>query len=148
MYRFAEWPNPEVPNWRAGVYTVWHGDRLVYVSIAGRTMAAGADQTDQAQGSTQPRGLRERLNSHASGRRSGDQFNIYVFDRLVLPTLSAEEVSLAAAGNLSLDGKTRAFIHDHLGYRFVVIDHDKALALEREIRQGAIGGIRPLLNPM
>ena len=35
-YRFADWPNPEVPNWRAGVYTVWDGDLLVYVGMAGR----------------------------------------------------------------------------------------------------------------
>jgi hypothetical protein len=35
-YRFADWPNSEVPNWRAGVYTVWDGDLLVYVGMAGR----------------------------------------------------------------------------------------------------------------
>ena len=23
LYRFADWPNPEVPNRRIGVYTVW-----------------------------------------------------------------------------------------------------------------------------
>lgn len=147
LYRFADWPNPDVPNWRAGVYTVWDGERLVYVGMAGRAMAAGAHEA-VARASTRPRGLRDRLNSHASGTRSGDQFNLYVFDRLVLPTLTAEEVALATAGNLSLDAKTRAFIHEHLRYRFVVTDDGRtALALEREIQQGAIRGVRPLLNP-
>ena len=31
LYRFADWPNPEVPNGRIGVYTVWGGDELIYV---------------------------------------------------------------------------------------------------------------------
>lgn len=148
LYRFADWPNPDVPNWRAGVYTVWDAKRLVYVGMAGRTMAAGAHETDKARASSRPHGLRDRLNSHASGRRSGDQFNVSVFDRLVLPTLTAEEVALAAAGSLSLDAKTRSLIHEHLCYRFVVTEDGRvALALERSIQQGAIAGGRPLLNP-
>ena len=31
LYRFADWPNPAVPNGRIGVYTIWHGDQLIYV---------------------------------------------------------------------------------------------------------------------
>jgi hypothetical protein len=26
LYRFADWPNPKVPNGRIGVYTVWGGE--------------------------------------------------------------------------------------------------------------------------
>ena len=29
-----------------------------------------------------------RLGSHASGRRSGDQFNVYICDRFVVPALT------------------------------------------------------------
>jgi len=39
-----------------------------------------------------PSTLYTRLRSHASGRRSGDQFCIYVADRFVLPTLSQEDI--------------------------------------------------------
>ena len=42
-----------------------------------------------------------RLASHASGRRSGDQFLIYVCDRLVLPRLG-NRIGEIAGGALSL----------------------------------------------
>jgi hypothetical protein len=86
LYRFADWPSPEVPNGRIGVYTVWRGDQLIYAGMGGRALGPSADTNRPA--STKLTGLRSRLASHASGRRSGDQFCIYVFDRLVLPTLS------------------------------------------------------------
>ena len=41
-FRFGDWPNPEVPNWRAGVYTVWYGSTFLYVGMAGRGMAPDA----------------------------------------------------------------------------------------------------------
>jgi hypothetical protein len=146
-YRFADWPNPEVPNWRAGVYTVWDDDLLVYVGMAGRGLPAGSHESDKALASTKARGLRDRLNSHALGRRSGDQFCVYVFDRLVLPTLSQTEIMATANGQLSLDTLTRRYIHDRLSYRFVVTDDGKAaLSLERQVQRGALGE-RPLLNP-
>jgi hypothetical protein len=43
-------------------------------------------------------------------RRSGDQFCVYVFDLLILPTLSCEQIESAAHGQLSLDGLTRELI--------------------------------------
>jgi hypothetical protein len=30
-HRFGDWPNDQVPKRAAGVYTVWDGDRLLYV---------------------------------------------------------------------------------------------------------------------
>jgi hypothetical protein len=135
-YRFADWPNLEVPNWGAGVYTVWDGDLLVYVGMGGRGLYAGSHESERALASTKARGLRDRLNSHASGRRSGDQFCIYVFDRLVLPTLSQTEVTAATNGQLSLDALTRQYIHDHFSYRFVVTEDGRA-ALSIEARSAA-----------
>ena len=49
--------------------------------IAGRNLDLAAEHT-------RVRGVRDRLDSHRSGRRSGDQFAVYVCDRLVLQTLS------------------------------------------------------------
>jgi hypothetical protein len=128
---------------------VWLDQELIYGGVAGRGMAAGAHETEAARLSSKPKGLRDRLASHASGRRRGDQFNVYVFDRLVLPTLTAEDIGSAAAGELSLDIATRRYIHHHLSYRFVLTnDGDTALALERAVQRGALEGQTPLLNPL
>jgi hypothetical protein len=71
-YPFSEWPNPEVPTFGAGVYTIWHHDgRFIYVGMSGRGMTADTAHRNK------PQGIYTRLKSHASGRRSGDQFCIY-----------------------------------------------------------------------
>lgn len=149
LHRFADWPNVEVPNWCAGAYTIWSGaGALVYAGMAGRGLLAdGAPPPPDAQ--RRRRGLVDRLNSHASGRRSGDQFCIYVFDRFVLPELTAEEVSLAASGTLSLDTRVRSYIRGHLSFRFAVTsDGAEALALERSVRRGRLEGQKPVFNPL
>src|SRR6516162_2889307 len=101
LYRFADWPNPAVPNGRIGVYTVWQGDQLIYAGMAGRAIGPSSDMSKPV--SAKLTGLRSRLASHASGRRSGNQFCVYVFDRLVLPMLTREQIQEAARGQLSLD---------------------------------------------
>jgi hypothetical protein len=98
-YRFADWPNPAVPNGRIGAYTIWRGDQLIYVGMAGRAIGLSSDTSEPV--SAKLTGLRSRLASHASGRRSGDQFCIYVFDRLVLPMLTRQQIQEAARGQLS-----------------------------------------------
>ena len=36
-YLFSDWPNPAVPTFGAGVYTIWHNDgRFIYVGMSGR----------------------------------------------------------------------------------------------------------------
>ena len=40
-YPFASWPNPSVPTFGAGVYTIWHNDgRFIYVGMSGRGITA------------------------------------------------------------------------------------------------------------
>ena len=97
LYRFADWPNASVPVFGAGVYTIWHSDgRFIYVGMSGRGMT-----TDTKRRNT-PQGLYTRLESHSRGRRSGDQFCVYVADRLVLPTLSPDHcVGTALDGCIS-----------------------------------------------
>ena len=112
-------PTRRSPNGRIGVYTVWGGDELIYVGMGGRAAGPNADTNGPA--STKLTGLRSRLASHASGRRSGDQFCIYVFDRLVLPTLGRQQIQNAARGQLSLDGLTRQLIRQSLCYRFTLV---------------------------
>ena len=147
LYRFADWPNSAVPNGRIGAYTVWRDNQLIYVGMAGRALGRGADSSGPA--SAKPAGLRSRLASHASGRRSGDQFCVYVFDRLVLPTLSRQQVQDAARGQLSLDGLTRQLIRQSLGYRFTLLsDAATARAVERQIQREGLHSELPLLNPL
>lgn len=140
-YSFAEWPDPSVPKIAAGVYTIWNGDLLVYVGMAGRAITA--DRT-----STKPTGLWDRLRAHAEGRRSGNQFCIYVCDRFIVPKLSPDEQAQIGTGRLSLDHLTRRYIHDHLTYRYIIAPGAaEARMLERLVQSGALRAGTPLLNP-
>ena len=79
LHRFAEYATlaTVIPGSGAGVYTIWDdAGGLVYAGVAGRN-PSGA-------------GFASRLRSHASGRRSGDQFCVYVADHYVLPELSRD----------------------------------------------------------
>ena len=143
---FADWPHESVPRIAAGVYTIWEDTTLIYVGMAGRGLTAeniaAPDEPRKA------KGLWSRLNSHASGRRSGDQFCVYVCDRFVVPRLLPNQQAEIGAGDLSLDKLTRQYIHDHFSYRYVETeDGSQALALEREIQAGALGAGKPFLNP-
>jgi hypothetical protein len=142
-YSFSDWPNPSVPKFGAGVYTIWDKDgRFTYVGMSGRGM------TDKTIRRNTPQGLYTRLQSHASGRRSGDQFCVYVADRLVLPTLSQTDIADIASGRHSMDAFVRRYIHENLSYRFVMVrDGAAAYGLEAMIKGGEWEHGRPLLNP-
>jgi hypothetical protein len=132
---FADWPHSDIPTIGSAVYTVWDRDgSFVYVGMSGRSQTAVG------------RGVWGRLNSHASGRRSGDQFCIYVCDRLVLHGLH-NRLSEVATGELSLDQATRSYIRERLGYRFVVVNTpQQAFDLERLMQRGGTGAGMPFLN--
>jgi hypothetical protein len=143
VYSFSEWPNSAVPTFGAAVYTIWHKDgRFIYVGMSGRGITA-----DTVHRNT-PQGIYTRLQSHASGRRSGDQFCVYVADRLVLPTLSQEDVMAIASGRHQLDAFVRRYVHENLSYRFVTTpDGAAAYAAEKAIKRGEWEHGRPLLKP-
>jgi hypothetical protein len=141
-YSFSEWPNPKVPDFGAGVYTIWHHDgRFVYVGISGRGMTADTAKRNK------PQGIYTRLKSHFSGRRSGDQFCVYVADRFVLPTLSQEDITAIALGRHQMDAFVRKYIHENLSYRFAILPDGKAAyELEAAIKAGKWELGRPLLS--
>jgi hypothetical protein len=87
-----------------------------------------ANQVDSPDEPVKAKRLWTRLNSHASGRRSGDQFCVYVCDRFVVPALSVDQQAQIADAPSS--------------------DGVAALALEREIQRGALGAGKPFLNPL
>jgi hypothetical protein len=124
-----------------GVYTIWRGDEFVYVGIAGRNLNLAVEHKRM-------RGVRDRLDSHRSGRRSGDQFAVYVCDCLVLPTLTREQIEQVAAGELSLDALTRVYIHKHLSYRFAgTSSYKEAMNVETEFARGETDFGLPQFNP-
>jgi hypothetical protein len=106
---------------------------------------AHRDDTDNVKA----KGVFGRLASHASGRRSGDQFCVYVCDRFVIPRLSEADMAALEQGERLLDARTRAYIHDKLGYRVVVTNSGTAARdLEARIRrEGLPRSGRPLINP-
>jgi hypothetical protein len=84
-----------------------------------------------------------------SGRRSGDQFCVYLCDRFVVPALTPSQQQQLAAGTLSLDSLVRVFVRERLAYRFVVTaDGAEAAKLEGEVRRGVLSAGTPHLNPL
>ena len=142
-YRFSDWPNKSIPAVAAGVYAIWNDDQLFYCGMSGRGIEAAIDSGRKRYG------LVTRLHSHASGKLSGDQFCVYVANRLVLPNLDASILPQFADGELKLDQLTRNYIHDHLDYQYVLVDSSKeAYTVEDQARRGQIFGSKPLLNPL
>ena len=147
-YRFADWPNSDVPMVAAGVYSVWEGNDFLYVGFAG--MKLTAREIAQANTPRKAKGLRDRLHHHASGARSGDQFCAYVCDRFVLAALSDEDRNTMTGGDLRLlNVRTRQHIRERYDYRFVLTPDGKAArVLERAVQRGALTVGKPLLNPL
>ena len=133
---FSEDPRKHIPNKGSIIYSVWDKDeKFIYIGISG------------LQKSLEKRSPLSRMISHASGRRSGDQFCIYIHDFYVIPKLIAKgEYSLSVG---VLDKLTKEFIQTNLSYRFAGFETDKSdeivRSLENQIKSGAFG-FSPLLN--
>jgi len=145
-HRFRDWPNPLVPRVAAGVYTIWRGREFIYVGMSGRGLSREQiDEHRRTQG--RQRGIFTRLASHASGVRSGDQFCVYVADRLVLPQLTPSDIESIAGVRHYFDKLVKAYIHENLEYRFAESE-DGATAgqWEDSLRLNGCNGQLPLLN--
>ena len=140
-HSFGDWPPSHFEVGPTGVYTIWRGADFLY---AGMSYVHRSDTANQ-----QAKGVFGRLASHASGRRSGDQFCIYICDRFVVPTLSAEDMAELAQGARILDLRTREFIREHLRYRVAVTSSGtEARALESLVRRDGLPRAgRPAINP-
>jgi hypothetical protein len=78
----------------------------------------------------------------------GDQFCVYVANRLVIPTLTPEELAKFGTGALTLDTLTKTYINERLEYQFAFVQTSaEAYALEKRCRQGVTFGVKPFLNP-
>jgi hypothetical protein len=147
IYPFSGWPHSTVPLSSAGVYSIWNNDGvLVYVGMSGRGMSN--EHLTQSATEGRKRGLYTRLNSHASGARSGDQFCVYIADRLVLPSLTQDQINAISERAISFDHLVRDYIRANLSFRFAIThDGEAAISLESEARSGALGSL-PFLNPL
>ena len=139
LFHFGSWPSTPVPRGRPGVYTIWQGNEFLYVGISWREGTADREV----------RGLWGRLDSHASGRRPGDQFCIYICDRFVIPTLSAEAIRTLSTGARTLDPLTKEYIRTNLGYRYITTETGAAARrIESQIRRHGLDGHgQPMINP-
>jgi len=139
-YSFRDWPNKSVPLNTAGIYAVWDATRLIYVGMLGRQVEKNRHKKRY--------GLYNRLNAHASGRLSGDQFCVYVVNRIVMPSIQPEMLPKFASGELTLDKLTKEYIHSHFEYQYCVTQtSQEAFDIEAAARAGDIFKERPLLNP-
>ena len=123
----------DIPQYGSIIYTVFLDRKeFIYVGIGGLS------------GKKDPR---SRIRQHTQGRRSGDQFCIYVADFLVLPELSIEEIAAIHKREIRMDLLVKQYVHWNLSYRFCLTeDGAQALALEKLIVMGAMGN-KPFLNP-
>lgn len=139
---FSLFPDSDIPMVAAGVYAIWEGSKLVYCGMSGREFEKAVAA------SRKKYGMFTRLASHASGRLSGDQFCVYVANRLVIPSIKAEQLPDFASGSLRLDSLTKAYIRQNLEYQYIILESSAdAYELERRCRNGEYFGTKPLLNP-
>ena len=141
-YKFKNWPQKKFPAVAAGIYLIWDGQTLLYVSTAGKDL-------DKALKSGKTKfGLITRLNSHATGRAAGDQFCSLWSHRVIIPSLSNFQINRFREGSITLDQTTKKYIRANLEYQYLLVDKlQDAIDLEGHCKSGAIFGAKPLLNP-
>ena len=128
VHWFADWPNRDVPKGKPGVYLIYHEGRWIYIGMSFKN-------------------LQSRLSHHASGRRSGDQFCVFVGDRLVMSKLSIDQMKGVFSGEYSLDDAIKEYIRSQLSYRYLVVaDDPTARALEKHGLEIAKGQGADLFN--
>ena len=135
-HSFKDDPRRIVPDKGLIIYSVWNmNEEFLYIGISG------------LQKSLDRRNPLSRMQSHASGRRSGDQFCIYIHDLFVIPELIKTGEFETERG--WLDKVTQKYIHENLVYRFVSFlgdDSDLIVReLENKIKNGEMG-LTPTIN--
>jgi len=126
-----------IPSFGSIIYTVFLDQtEYIYVGIGGLSGK-----------SVQDRNPRSRIIQHDQGRRSGDQFCIYIQDFYVIPSIINTQYT---AKKGYLDTLTKEFIQKRLSYRYLVVqtdDSDKIVRrLERELQSNEHGFGVPKLN--
>lgn len=137
---FKDNPKDHIPKYGSIIYTIWNkSDEWIYVGIGGLGQSPNTP--------LHKRNPVSRIQQHQSGRRSGDQFCIYVHDYFVVPQLDLQQYEFVRGG---LDRLTKRYIQEELFYRFVVIQNKESIQLVRKIENELKIGFKdfgkPLLN--
>lgn len=127
----------DIPSWGSIIYTVFlDKTEYIYVGIGG---LSGSTVND--------RNPRSRIIQHSQGRRSGDQFCIYIQDFYVIPQLVGQHYTPKKG---YLDQLTKEFIQSRLTYRYLVVQTEDSNSvvrkLERELQCDVHGFGSPSLN--
>lgn len=127
----------EIPEFGSILYAVFlDKTEFIYIGIGG---LAGKN--------VRSRNPRSRIRQHTQGRRSGDQFCIYIQDFYVIPDLILSDYTPRKG---HLDELVRDFIQSRLSFRFVVFQTDDSdqivRRLEREIQSGQHQNQLPTIN--
>ena len=127
----------KIPEYGSILYAIFLDEKeFIYIGIGG---IAGT--------TARSRDPRSRIREHTSGRRSGDQFCIYIQDFYVIPTLLNKEYRPQKG---YLDRLVKEFIQSRLSFRFVVFQSEDSnlivRKLEREIQGGLHLNMKPLIN--
>ena len=142
-FKFKNWPQKNFPALAAGIYLIWDGQTLLYVSTAGK------DLEKALRSEKNKFGLITRLNSHASGRAAGDQFCTLLSNRIVIPSLKSSQLNKFREGSITLDQMTKKYIQTNVEYQYLLVENfQDAIDLEDYCRRGIIFGTKPLLNPL
>lgn len=96
------------------------GTRLIYVGMSGHNMKPG--DTEAPDEPKKAKGLFTRRQSHANGRRSGDQFCVYVYGRLIVPALTRTQQEQIGQGNLILHDMTKRSVEREPEEAAVVVE--------------------------
>ena len=141
-HSFQNKPDYPIPDIAIGVYTIWEGDRFIYVGISGRDL--------HKKSKSKVRGLKQRLRAHWKGGLGGDQFAVYVFERIIAPQVTREQLDAMGEGNLTLIELNQDYIRTKLSYRFLVVDeYSEAKKIEDALKSGKYDPPgKPFLNPM
>lgn len=140
-YSFQSRPDDPIPDSCAGVYTIWEGERFLYVGIAGRDLSKPSK--------SKVRGLKQRLRAHWKGGLGGDQFAVYVFERITAPELDKSQLKAMGEGTLTLIDLNQDYIRNRLSFRFIEThNYEKAMEIENLLKKGGFQNYsKPFLNP-
>ena len=123
-----------MPLITARLYVIWDDKQLIYCGMSGREI-----EKYKYSNSKNKYGLINRLNSHASGRLSVDQFCVYVRNRIVIPSLEPELLEQFRDGTMNLDRLTKRYVHDRLEYQYALVESSaEAFAAENLCRNGTV----------
>ncbi len=107
----------------SGVYAAWlHGEsRCFYVGRATK--------------------LKERIKSHFSGARGGDQFCLYVYDKYIHELRCNKKSKLTTYEVNKLTGR---WIRDGVKFKWIKLDENEIIDAEKYLQKKLI----PILNPL